>query len=679
MAISGIPSRTLEQAKSLADVTDRVRKAFEWRGQPDGLAVASAKLLGSADLARALADDSLDVGECEKAIHGYLEEARDVLLSAADVTALVSHCHNVRAAFAYAGTSELMLCDRLSRVGDLKLINSRGDKEAAFFAAGASLLTPWSALAVIHGARGLTNACGAIADARRSELATVCLVGLPSTGSAPFLPPHGEDNLLEDISHFTKGWWQAPPVSDDPTERRSQTIDFVHALQVAFTEAATRPHGPWLFGIPQDVAETPWMELEVVAEMLDLAPSQPYREPSADAVEAAATLIRQSARPVILIDDYALRYPTARPLIASLADLAGASVLQVRYTRGPMMHERLSAQDVPQFRGWYDPGHPEHVALMEDADLLVTVEDRNMYPRVLGPLPMCRKLALTSDRFKVEKNKYLGDGDLAVEGDVDHVLSKILNELGAPDIGTEPSIEVGEGPANELKVDQNFSGAEDMACAVRAGIGQAIGEALEDHPTPVLVDDSSMFGGLVSAEYDSLPPRTRVLGAHGGFVGSSVPLATGLAFGDPDAKVLCLTGDQGFTNSCQALVSAGERGVGPVYIVANNGEAVSLRKQGTTQDPTLFDYQEYSHLRNGDAFSYTGVAKSMGVDCTMIDLSDLSSEEKIEGELRRLRHQLVAGLRDAPPLMIELRLPGLSDFWSGIWEVSGREAARVAA
>lgn len=679
MAISGIPNRTLQEAKCLSDVTARVRNAFEWRGQPDGLAVASVKLVGGTDLAQALADDSFDASECEQAMQEYLDDIPEVQLSGADTAALVSHCHGVGVAFAYAGTSELMLCDRLSRVGPLKLINSRGDKEAAFFAAGASLLTPWRALAVIHGARGLTNACGAVADARRSELATVCLVGLPSSGSAPFLPPHGEDGLLQAISHFTKGWWQAPPVSDDQSKRRDQAVAFVKALQGAFADAATRPHGPRLFGIPQDVAETPWMDLDVVAEMLDVAPSPPRREPSSDVIEDATALIKEAARPVVLIDDYALRYPDIRSLLASLANLTGAPVLQVRYTRGPMMHERLSTHDVPQFLGWYDPGRPDHIAVMEEADLLVTVEDRNMYPRVLGPLPPCRKLALTSDRSKVEKNKYLVDGDLAVEGDVDLTLKKILDQ--ADSFTPRPPVEAGGRLREAEEVDGGSSERDgrSAAHAVRTGIGKAIGEALDLHPTPVLVDDSSMFGGLMADEYDSLPARTRVLGAHGGFVGSSAPLATGLAFGEPEAKVLCLTGDQGFTNSAQALVAAGECGVGPVYVVANNGEAVSLLKQGTAQDPTLFDYQAFPHLGNGDAFSYTGVVTSMGVECTMIDLSDLSSPDKIDAELQRLKYQLIAGLREAAPRMIELRLPGLSEFWSGIWEVAGREAVRVTA
>ena len=54
MAVSGIPSHALQQARALSDVDDRVRTAFQWRGEPDGLAVASAKLLGTAELIAAL-------------------------------------------------------------------------------------------------------------------------------------------------------------------------------------------------------------------------------------------------------------------------------------------------------------------------------------------------------------------------------------------------------------------------------------------------------------------------------------------------------------------------------------------------------------------------------------------------------------------------------------------------
>src|SRR5262249_14614586 len=54
---------------------------------------------------------------------------------------------------------------------DIPLVNARGDKEAVFMAAGAGLDADRRAVALLHGARGLTNAAGAVADVSSATMA----------------------------------------------------------------------------------------------------------------------------------------------------------------------------------------------------------------------------------------------------------------------------------------------------------------------------------------------------------------------------------------------------------------------------------------------------------------------------------------------------------------------------
>jgi acetolactate synthase-1/2/3 large subunit len=106
--------------------------------------------------------------------------------------------------FAYPGTSELALCAAVARRDGISLVNARGDKEAAFMAAGANLLGRPACAAILHGARGLTNALGAVADVRRSEVPVLYLVGMPSRSSARSLPPHGEPALIAHAGAFAR-------------------------------------------------------------------------------------------------------------------------------------------------------------------------------------------------------------------------------------------------------------------------------------------------------------------------------------------------------------------------------------------------------------------------------------------------------------------------------------------
>jgi acetolactate synthase I/II/III large subunit len=111
--------------------------------------------------------------------------------------------------FGYPGTSELELCGAVTEPAGLTLTNSRGDKEAVFMAAGANLVGETAYAAILHAARGLTNALGAIADVRRSEISVLCLVGLPSTSSAPYLPPHAEVDLMSRAGAFASATFES--------------------------------------------------------------------------------------------------------------------------------------------------------------------------------------------------------------------------------------------------------------------------------------------------------------------------------------------------------------------------------------------------------------------------------------------------------------------------------------
>jgi acetolactate synthase I/II/III large subunit len=572
-------------------------------------------------------------------------------LTGAEAVALVLAQHGVETVFAYPGTSEIALCDAVATTPDLRLVLARGDKESAFMASGASLLRPNRAAAILHGARGLTNATGAVAAARRNELGTLFVVGLPSTGSAPFLPPHGEPQLIDSIGRFTQWCWEAPAPPPDGPDRARAAIEFVDRLHHALTTSARLPARPSMVGVPQDVAEMRWVPASAVRRPRRAPASRPVRAPAA--VEA----VRRASRPLLLVDDYALRYPGVRGALAELADLLGAPIFQVRYRRGPMLFERLRREEAGTFLGWFDQFSPAHAALLDACDLLVTVEDRNVYARVFGPLPTCRKLAINGDAAKVRKNGYLGDGDVLVEGDVTDVLRALASRLPArtarPWFSPLPAAEGGGGG------EQASPAVEHL----RTRVVGAIGAILREWDAPVLVDDSQMFGGMISERYDLLPPGLRVFGDHGGFVGGGLATSIGLAITDPRRHVLCTLGDQGFVNSFQALVTAVQERAPVIVLVCNNGGAVSLQKQaGETARP---------YLRNTPGLSYHRIAEAIGARTWLVDVPGGLERSAVDAAAGELRRALAGAAATAGPALVELRLPADPGVWSGIWLTRG--------
>ncbi|MFL5913205.1 MAG: thiamine pyrophosphate-dependent enzyme [Gaiellaceae bacterium] len=596
----------------------------------------------------------------------------DFLMTGAEAVALVLRESETRSVFVYAGTSELALCDAIAATPEVDLMNGRGDKESAMMAAGASLLVPTRGAAVLHGARGLTNAAGAVADARRNEAGAVFVVGLPATASARFLPPHAEPGLIQSVGAFAKWAYEAGPVPDEPDERAREAQRFVAGLRTAVEEARRTPHGPTLFGIPQDVAEAEWIPRGVFVAASPAAVDAPDMEA---ALSAATAALAAAAHPLVLIDDYLLHYDGARPALAELASRVGAPVLQVRYRRGPMLFERLSAQDVPTFSGWLDPGDEHHRRLLAETDLLVTVEDRNMYPRVVGELPECPKLAITSDPAKARKNEYLGDGDMLVEGDPVALLERLCERLeplaprAASPTWAEPPGAADAGPAVPL---------EPHVERLRVGIVSAIGDAMARCELPVIVDDSQMFGGMVSEHYDLLAPGIRVFGGHGGFVGGGISYATGLALANPSAHVLCTLGDQAFTNNLQGLVAAGEHNARVVCLVCNNGESVSLLKQSRAGDGSS-EARPRPYLRNVQDLDYAHIASELGIAASSVELRVDGSALDVEAGIAAFEEELEEALAFDGPSLVEMRLPSLGAFWAGVWIVEGFEEPAVPA
>lgn len=571
-------------------------------------------------------------------------------LNGAEAIALLLREAGVRDVFGYVGTSELALAGALSeRIPGYR--NARGDKEAVFLAAGAGCLRTDPAAALLHGARGLTNAAGALGDVWRNEIGVVCLVGLPSTGSQRFLPPHGEPRLLETVGRFCKAWYEIPAVPADPVDIPAAAEALVRMVRAAVGAARARPRGPVLLGLPQDVMEARW----VPRSTLDLAaPDRP--EAPIDGLADAIRILDGADRPVVLVDDYLLKDERGIGALRAFTDRLGAPALQVRYRRGPMLFQRVSADEVPAFAGWYDPADADHVELLRAADVIVTIEDRNMYPRVIGELPACTKVAFSCAPDRTGKNGYLTAGDVMVAGDTCANLATVTAALRRPPRRHPVAKPVTPETRSELWP-----------------IVSALSAALAEQERPVIVDDSQMFGGLLAQAYDLLPGHVRILGDHGGFVGGGLATAVGTALGNPDLDVTCTLGDQGFTNGLQGLVAAVEHAAPVTFVVCNNGGSVSLIKQVASLSGTARPVTD--HLGNVPRLDYAGLAAALDMPAHRLTWGDGAAGTDGARLCRLLREHR----RHAGPSLVELVLPSRPQAWAGIWSVEGLERQTAGA
>jgi acetolactate synthase-1/2/3 large subunit len=558
--------------------------------------------------------------------------------------------------FRLPGTSELALCQAFAALGHGILVNSRGDREAVFMAGGSGLSGRPEGLAIVHGARGLTNAAGAIGDLRRNELPALVIVGLPSTASARFLPPHGEDGLLASVGAFAKDarqlGWSAPS--------QDLAVDPVQAIDAALAVASALPRGPVLLGGPQDILEARVVPADSLARS---HPADIARPPAGRAMRRARVPLRGAKSPLILIDDYLLRHHDAQEVLAHFAERLDTPIYQVRYRRGPMLFQQLTGTHTPRFAGFYDPDRPEHRHRMATADLLVTVEDRNIYQRVVGQLPSCPKIAITSNPDKAKRNEYLAAGDVIIDGDPILAVARLTADHAprpAP-VVTEPDE---DGPDGDGQSDDNPTRTprEQLQRALTEVVRGCLALIDARH----VVDDSQMAGGMLAAVYEQAFGDATVVGDHAGFVGAGIPLAGGLAV-TIRLPVLCLLGDQGFTNGSQGLVCAAQETAPVLYVVCNNGESVSLRQQAAAQDLAgpAGDFDRL--LRIPPDYSYVATARAAGIPATQVDLDRPQGTDATAQVLGTVQALWSAG----GPALIELRLPGAGPAWDGVWSTRG--------
>lgn len=574
------------------------------------------------------------------------------IFTGAEALAEVLRRSGVTTVFGYPGTSELAVCDAIGTVG-LALINSRGDKEAVFMAVGANLVSPGSAVGLLHGARGLTNALGAVADARRTEVGVLIVVGTVSRPSAPYLPPHAEPDLLSAAGQFARASF------DCSAMQGLDAAEYMKMVNSAVQAAVDLPAGPVLLGIPQDV-----LSARFVPRDLPRARERSTGNRSVTGIASALALLRSARNPVIIVDDYLLRADGAEEALAELSGALPAAVLQVAYRRGPMLFQRVRRERMPQYTAVLDPGDPQHRRLLDDADLLITVEDRNMYPRVVGTLPSCPKVALTSNPPALVKNGYLGGNDVVLTGEVEPLLRALIAGLGNNGVrsASAPVSDSVSAPTAPR------AGRRSMGSDSGRMLVQALGAGLRPARRLSIVDDSQMFGGLVSLHYDLLPPAARVFGSHGGFVGSGLATAVGAARIDPSVPVACLVGDQGFANGVQALAVADLLEAPLLIVVCNNGSSVSLRKQARSDGLTL--HENYEFMGNSANMSYTAIAAGYGLPIEQVSWLDGPTKEASD----RLTRVVANAVATPRAQLIELLTPGDEDFWQDVWIVRGFEA-----
>ena len=475
----------------------------------------------------------------------------------------------------------------------------RHEQGAGHAAEGYAQVTGRAGVCIATSGPGATNLVTPLADAAMDSVPVVAI-----TGQVPG-PAIGTDAFQEaDIRGITMPFTKHNFLITDARE-------IPNAVAQAFHIATTGRPGPVLVDIAKDALQT--MTDFIWPKEIKLPGYRLPGEPNAQSIEDAASLIKESSKPVFYVGGGVIK-ANASAELKELAELVGAPVVTTLMALGAFPDSHRQHLGMPGMHGSVSA-----VTALQKADLLITLGAR-FDDRVTGKLssfaPKARVIHIDIDPAELGKNRSV---DVPINGDLKTVIRALIpavKKIGKPDLAAwwhaldklKATYPVGyDKPADGSLAPQyvierigQISGSDSIYVA---GVGQ-----------------HQMWASQF-INYEK--PRTWLNSGGAGTMGYAVPAAMGAKVGAPNTTVWAIDGDGCFQMTNQELVTCALNNI-PIKVAIINNESLGMVRQWQT----LFYKGRYSNtdLKSKLVPDFVMLAESMGcVGLRCEDASDVDA------------------------------------------------------
>ncbi len=432
----------------------------------------------------------------------------------------------------------------------IKRILAHSEKAAAYMADGYARVTRKPGICMAQSV-GAANLAAGLQDAFLGLSPVIALTGRKS-------PTAQYRHAYQEVFHYP---------FFDPVTKYNVNVDTVEQLPLlmrqAFREATSGAPGPVhldVVGHVGDILETSEADLEVMIEPAfdHYPPSRPI--PDGKAVEAAARLLCEAKRPVIVAGGGATA-SSAGPGIVRLAEMMSIPVATALNGKGviPENHP-FSVGVVGSYSRWCAN------RVVSEADLVLFIGSRAGDQVTNGwtvPKPGTPVIQIDIDPAELGRS-YLNA--VSLMGDAGTAVQEIIKSI--------PSEQKREPWMATVK-ERITTWREEMTPLYESGavpirperLCKAITDMLPSDA--VLVSDTGYSGIWTGALVELHHSNQQYLRAAGS-LGWAFPAALGAKCGVPDRPVVCFTGDGGFWYHLSELETAVRCGIHTVTIVNNN-------------------------------------------------------------------------------------------------------------
>ena len=512
--------------------------------------------------------------------------------------------------FGNPGTTELPLMDALAVDNEMRYV--LGLQEAAVMAMADGYAQASAKLTVVnlHVTPGLGNAMGMLYDAQKAGSPILVTAG-----------QHDQDfNRTEPILYA-----DLPPIAR-PLVKWSDEVHRLQDLPLMVHRAAKTamapPTGPVFLSLPGDI-----LKLEADIDLLGPTRVAPNVRGDRSAIEAAAKILSEAKRPIIMAGD-AVAQSRATAELVELAELLGAPVyaeLIPNTASFPSSH--------PLFRGAMGRAQTAIRKILDQHDVMFSA-GADLFalslPSDVHPVPPdLRIVHLDIDPWELGKNY---PSDVAIlgspKGTLPELTAAVRDAMPAAAQNAARDRLKSASDANRAELEKLRARAKSLAGEVPvqplALINAIAGILPKD---AVVIDESVSSSGGMRQLLKSDDPQS-FFGLRGGGIGWGLPAAIGVKLALPDRPVIGLIGDGSAMYTCQALWTAARYKLGVTFVIFNNTSYRILKQRVFAQRGYAAQLDRYVGMElNDPAVDFVGLARSLGVAAeratTVHDATDL--------------------------------------------------------
>lgn len=453
----------------------------------------------------------------------------------------------VETIFALPGIQLDYLFDALwEERGHFKVLHTRHEQATAYMADGFARSTGKIGTFVVVPGPGVLNATAALSTAYACSSPVLCVTGqiestLIGRGRGALHEINDQPGLLRHVTKSAEGAMR-------PEEIPGMVRRAVRGLMTG------RPR-PVSIEVPPDI-------LGAVADVTLLEPETFDRarlhQADPDLLERAAVTLGKAERPVICAGGGVLS-AEAWEEVRELARILEAPVIMTSNGRGAVSDHDYHAQS----------GRVAGAQLLAQADAVLAIGTRFLIgvPGPMGVEVSGTVIQADIDAEEIGRNRPV---DLALLGDAKHTAGELARRVPKHN-RARPSREAELRAVKDAQA-KAFDGTPWQRDMVRV-----LREAMPEDG--ILVSESTQAGYVAQAgAFPVYRPRGMFTSGYQGTLGYGYATALGVQVGNPDRKVVSISGDGGFMYNVQELSTHAQQGIPLVAVVFNDNLYGNVRR-----------------------------------------------------------------------------------------------------